>query len=147
MPPPIQKGSFPRHSRDNRSQSSHSRGGHSRFGSTPRCEFVKKEPVDYGLSEKEKAARLADGRCFKCNEPGHLGCNCPTGISVKHSGNKPPSVSNFNMEIIGENIPSDSNSAEVLDSLPLGHINFEDGNETDLSSGPIRKKGFGPGET
>ena len=120
MLPPIRKDSFPWHlSRDNRSQSSRGCGGHSRFGSTPRRDFIKKEPIDYGLSEKEKAARCADGRCFKCNEPGHLGCNCPTGTTVKHSGNKPPGVSNFNMEIIEETVLSDSNSAEVLDSLPL----------------------------
>jgi hypothetical protein len=137
MPPPIRKNSFPRHSsRDNHSQSSRGQGGHSRFGSTPRREFVKKEPVNYGLSEKEKAARLTDGRCFRCNETGHIGRNCPSGITVKHSGNKPPGVSNFNMEIIEEIVPSDSNSAEVLDSLPLGHITFENDDETDSSLSP-----------
>ena len=106
--------------KDNRSQQFRGRGGHSRFNSTPRREFVKKEPVDYGLPDKEKATRLADGRCFGCNETGHLARNCPKRSSVKHTGNKPPGISTFNMELIEENLPSDSNSAEVLDSLPLG---------------------------
>ena len=100
MLPPIRKDSFPRHlSRDNCFQSSHGRGGHSRFGSTSQHDFIK-ELIDYGLSEKEKATQLADGRCFKCNKPGHLGHNCPTGTTVKHSGNKPPGVSNFNMKMV-----------------------------------------------
>ena len=112
-------------SRDTHSQLSRGRGSHPRFGSTPRHEFIKKEPVDYGLSEKEKAARLATGRCFRCNGTGHISRDCPEENSVKHSGSKPPSAYNFNMEIIGENVPFDSNSAEVLDSLPLGHIAFD----------------------
>ncbi|KIM44099.1 hypothetical protein M413DRAFT_67819, partial [Hebeloma cylindrosporum] len=125
-------------SRDNHSQSSRGRGrgGHSRFGSTPRREFIKREPVDYGLSDKEKAARLADGRCFRCNKPGHTGRNCPDGHSVKHTGNKPPGVANFNMEFMGEHSSSDSNSAEVLDSLPLGHVTYENFEDSDLSDSP-----------
>ena len=65
-----------------------------------------------------------------------MGHNCPTGTIVKHSGNKPPGVSDFNMEIIEETVLSDSNSAEVLNSLPLGHIAFENGDEMDSSSSP-----------
>ena len=36
------------------------------------------------------------------------------------------------MELVGESLPSDSNSAEVLDSLPLRHVSFENCEETDL---------------
>ena len=53
-----------------------------------------------------------------------------------NSGNKPPGVPSFNMEIIEEPVSSDSNSAEVLDSLPLGHIAFENNDEMDSSSSP-----------
>jgi hypothetical protein len=137
MPPPNRKEFNLRPPpRDNRFQQSRGRGGHPRFNSTPRREFVKREPVDYGLPDKEKAARLADGRCFGCNETGHLARNCPKRSSVKHTGNKPPGISNFNMELIEENLPSDSNSAEVLDSLPLGHINFENCDESSQSLSP-----------
>ena len=132
-PPSVRKNSNPRYpSKDNRSQFSRGRGGCPRFGSTPRRDFVKKEPVDYGLPDKEKAARLAEGRCFGCNEIGHLGRNSPHRNSVKHIGNKPPGVSNFIMELVGESLPSDSNSAEVLDSLPLRHVSFKNCEETDL---------------
>ena len=121
--------SIPWHpSRETHSQLSHGHGSHSRFGSTPRYEFIK-EPVDFGLSEKEKAARLATGRCFQCNGTGHISRDCPEGNSVKHTGNKPPGVSNFNMELVGENSPFDSNSDEVLDSLTLGHITFDNCDE------------------
>ena len=55
--PPVRKDSNARYlSKDSRSQSSRGRGVRPRFGSTPRREFVKKEPVDYGLPDKEKAA-------------------------------------------------------------------------------------------
>ena len=40
------------------------------------------------------------------------------------------------MNIVEENVPSDSNLVEVLDSLSLGHIAFKNGDETDCSLGP-----------
>jgi len=85
---------------------------------------VKSEPRSTPqLSEKEIAERRAAGRCFRCNESGHLARNCPQGSSVKHSGNKPPGRASFNVELgaIGET--SDSN-LEVLESMPLGAIEF-----------------------
>ena len=123
-------------SRDSRSQSSRGREGHPRFGSTPHREFIKKEPVNYGLPDREKATQLAEGRCFGCNEIGHLARNCPEGNSVKHTGNKSPGVSNFNMEFIEEDSSFDSNPDDVLNSLPLGHITFENWEESDSSLSP-----------
>ncbi|KAF9540267.1 hypothetical protein CPC08DRAFT_599388, partial [Agrocybe pediades] len=72
------------------------------------------------LSEKERAERAADGRCFRCNEHGHLSRNCPRNNSVKHTGNKPPGIPAFGMTLIGEA----DQSVEVLDSMPVGAISF-----------------------
>ncbi|KIM36975.1 hypothetical protein M413DRAFT_77523, partial [Hebeloma cylindrosporum] len=123
------------HSRSDRSHSrrpSRGRGhGPGRGGFTNRnaSERVKSEPRSTPrLSEKELAERRADGRCFGCNEPGHLARNCPHTSSVKHTGNKPPGKSSFSMELgaVGETCELCNPSSDVLDSLPLGAIEFEE---------------------
>ncbi|PPR06088.1 hypothetical protein CVT26_005294 [Gymnopilus dilepis] len=114
-------------SSDNRSRTSNFKpqNGQGRSNSKPSTERDGKR--DYNtprLSEKEKAERLANGQCFKCGGYGHIGRNCPDNNVVKASGSKPPGVSNFNVEIIPEEGQSDQ-SVEVLDSLPLGAIDFD----------------------
>ncbi len=35
------------------------------------------EPMNVDTQEQKKAKQCAEGRCFKCNEPGHLSRDCP----------------------------------------------------------------------
>ena len=74
------------------------------------------------LSDKEKAELLALGSCFNCKKPGHLSRNCPQGNIVKSNGNKPPGLTNYNIEFE----PESSDSIKVLDSLELGKVEFWD---------------------
>ena len=73
------------------------------------------------LSDKEKSELLASGSCFNCKKPGHLSRNCPQGNVVKSNNNKPPGLTNYNIEII----PDDSDDVVVLDNLELGMMEFE----------------------
>ena len=87
-------------------------------------ERIKSEPRNTPqLSGKEEAERRAEGRCFRCNEQGHIARNCPQGASVQHNGDKPPGVTSFNLELGAIEEAYDS-SPEVLDSIPLGAIDF-----------------------
>ncbi len=36
------------------------------------------KPMDVDTREEKKAKQRAEGRCFKCNKPGHLSKDCPT---------------------------------------------------------------------
>ena len=76
------------------------------------------------LSDKEKTEYRAAGRCFNCGKEGHMSRNCPDNATVKSHGHGPPGASAFNVEPVPE-VESDE-SAEVLDSLPLGAICFGD---------------------
>ena len=51
--------------------------------------------------------------------------NCPQGNSVSGRGEKPPGLATHNMEFIEEK----SEEPEVLESLPLGCIDFESDEE------------------
>ena len=126
-----QPSSSSNHRNNSRNDRSHSgrpprgrgRGG-GNFSSRNLFERVKSEPRDTPkLSEKELAERRAVGLCFRCGGPDHISRNCPEGKSVNHTGNKPPGKTSFSVELgaIGE---ASESSPEVLDSLPLGAIEF-----------------------
>ena len=78
------------------------------------------------LSKKELEKRHSEGLCYHCGGPDHISQNCPEGKSVTHMGNKPPRKTLFSVKLgaIGEVSES---SPEVLDSLPLGAIEFAEG--------------------
>jgi len=85
---------------------------------------VKSEPQSSPqLSEKELEKRCSEGLCYRCGGSDHISRNCPEGKSVNHTGNKPPGKTSFSVELgtIGE---ASESSPEVLDSLPLGVIEF-----------------------
>lgn len=69
--------------------------------------------------KKEKAERTDPHSCFRCGESGHFARNCPQNSTVKHTGTKPPGFSTFSLEIE----PCEE-EVEVLESLPLGNIEF-----------------------
>ena len=52
--------------------------------------------------------------------PGHLSCNCPQGNVVESNGNKPPGLTNYNIEFE----PEISDDIKVMDSLELGMVEF-----------------------
>ncbi|RXW23890.1 hypothetical protein EST38_g1941 [Candolleomyces aberdarensis] len=62
----------------------------------------------------------ADGRCFRCQEVGHLARNCPKNSTVKSTSSRPPGMSSFNAEY--EEHLHDERDGDVLDSLPLGSV-------------------------
>ena len=104
------------------------RGGHagrsSNFTRRERPRETARKPFTQ-LTEKEMSERRAAGRCFRCNETGHMSRNCPQGNSVSGRGGKPPGLATHNMEFIEEK----SEEPEVLESLPLGCIDFESDEE------------------
>jgi len=79
------------------------------------------QPKSSELSEKERSELLAEGRCFRCKEKGHLSRNCPTGNSVRSNDKRPPGVSNYNIEF---EIQEDE-EVQILDNLELGMMEFE----------------------
>ncbi|KAJ2911812.1 hypothetical protein MD484_g8599, partial [Candolleomyces efflorescens] len=66
------------------------------------------------------AQAAADGRCFRCQETGHLARNCPKGNVVNSNSSKPPGVTSFSAEY-EDHLHADEDGG-VLDSLPLGSI-------------------------
>ena len=73
------------------------------------------------LSNQECTELLAAGKCFRCKEKGHLSRDCPTGKTVKSNDNRPPGVSNYNIEL---EIQSEE-EVQVLDNLELGMIEID----------------------
>ncbi|KAJ7067755.1 hypothetical protein B0H15DRAFT_958148 [Mycena belliarum] len=81
------------------------------------------------LKEKRRSAKrrnemLAQGRCFTCEEPGHLARNCPTTTNVKSDvKGRPPG---FGLHSVQLNAAESAlfESTEVLDTLPIGALVF-----------------------
>ena len=94
---------------------------------------AKKKSVKFAdLTEKEMAQLRSEGRCFNCKEVGHMSRNCPSRSTVKGSGdNKPPGLPSYSMEmtLLDEDIDGD----DVLETMPLGAINFGAPEMLDLS--------------
>jgi hypothetical protein len=86
--------------------------------------FTKKKKNPFNLTDKEMSDLRADGRCFRCKGKGHLSHNCPDGQSVPGNGSgKPPGLPNYSMEMgLIENVDE---SSEVLDSMPVGMLDFQ----------------------
>ncbi|KAJ2928481.1 hypothetical protein H1R20_g8605, partial [Candolleomyces eurysporus] len=72
------------------------------------------------LSKKEEDELRAANKCFLCKETGHVRRNCPKANSVKSSSNRPPGVSNFNVEFVDV----EDTMEGVLDSLHCGSMSF-----------------------
>ncbi|KAF9053479.1 hypothetical protein BJ165DRAFT_1316969, partial [Panaeolus papilionaceus] len=89
------------------------------------------------LSDKERAALSAEGKCFKCKEPGHLSRNCKTNNSVTASGSKPPGFTAHRVDFVTED-----NDNGILESLPVGMAIFSE-RERD-SRDPPRVPVLGP---
>jgi len=100
--------------------SNHSRTYHNNNNSrqnTPKTD----QPKSSELSDKERSELLAEGRCFRCKEKGHLSRNCPTGNSVRSNDKRPPGVSNNNIEFEFQ----EDDEVQVLDNLELGMMEFD----------------------
>ena len=55
-----------------------------------------------------------------------MSCNCPRQNTIRSNNQKPPGASTSNIELAPAPHESDiDDSVEVLDSLPVGSINFE----------------------
>jgi hypothetical protein len=75
------------------------------------------------LTEKEMGELRAAGRCFNCEETGHISQNCPNKNLVQSTNNKPPGIPNYSVEM---NLVEDiSDSEEVLESLPVGYMGMQ----------------------
>ena len=72
------------------------------------------------LSDRKKSELFYLGSCFNCKKPSHLSCNCPQGNVVKSNGNRPPGLTNYNIEFE----PESFDDVKVLDSLELGMVEF-----------------------
>ena len=83
------------------------------------------------MPEKEMAELRAAGKCFRCKEVGHLSRNCPQTNTMKGSTSKPPGIPNYNIQMDLVEDPDDSN--EVLDSMPVGMMAFDEPAERNVA--------------
>jgi len=81
------------------------------------------------LSEEEQNRLRAEGKCFKCKEPGHVSRNCKNGHTVKGSGSGPPgqSSSNYKGKQFSSSTKFSVNKLEALD-----HANSTLGTHVDM---------------
>jgi len=100
---------------------SHTHDNKKDWKGSKRTNFQREKSTPH-LTDKEKSELLASGSCFKCKKPGYLSCNCPQGNTVQASGNKPPGLANYNIEIE----PESSDYVNVLDNLELNMVHWEE---------------------
>jgi hypothetical protein len=113
---------------------------HHQKGKASRFDHKRENKGKPHTREKERAEQVASGSCFNCGEEGHFAQNCPQNNTMKTGGSKPPGVNNFNVELSSKDNSSDM-SVEVLESLPLGMIQFEDTTEQYLPNWMRQSKG------
>ena len=72
------------------------------------------------LSKKKMAELHAAGKCFTCEEVGHLSRNCPSRNQVAGgSSSKPPGIPSFSMTM---DLIEDVDDTDILESMLLGMI-------------------------
>jgi hypothetical protein len=88
------------------------------------AEMSSSETGEKRRSAKRRNEMLAQGLCFTCEQQGHLARNCPTRTNVKSDvKGKPPGFGAHGVQLNGTNSAL-FESTEVLDTLPVGAVNY-----------------------
>ncbi|TFK48034.1 hypothetical protein OE88DRAFT_596016 [Heliocybe sulcata] len=86
------------------------------------------------LSNKEREELKASGKCFKCQETGHLARNCPKGLNVKsNKSGKAPGLTNFNVEMDlqeAEELRGLADTTETINDITLGNMEWAEPTRT-----------------
>ncbi|KAJ7206189.1 hypothetical protein B0H12DRAFT_1243344 [Mycena haematopus] len=104
-------------------------GGRIALKNQMQVSFAEVPSSESGKEKKRSAKRrnemLAQGLCFTCEELGHLARNCPTTTNVKSDQRgKPPGFGTHSAQLSSAESAL-LESTEVLDTLPIGVLNFD----------------------
>ena len=84
------------------------------------------------LSEKEMVELRAAGKCFECKEVGHMSQNCPQKNTMRGGTSRPPGVPNYSIQM--DLIEDSGDPSEILESMPVGMINFAELADDEMDS-------------